>query len=149
MLLLLRVTKKAEPTVPVKPLEIDVGAVHHIVGPGLDVDPVERMDIVHLAIGNMDECWDIAMQVEQRVHLDGGLVPAEFGPGKQREAEIDGGRIERVEAGIEINATRYRRHTAARAMPIKCCAKSAKMRQSCVSLASASVERAMLRRKPR
>ena len=44
------------------------------------------------------------MQIEQRVHLDGGLAGAKSGPGKQREAEIDGGRVERVEAGIEINA---------------------------------------------
>jgi hypothetical protein len=64
------------------------------------------MDVVRLAVGNMEKRWDIAMQVEQCVHLDGGLVAAELGPGKQREAEVDGGRIERVEAGIEVHAER-------------------------------------------
>ena len=44
------------------------------------------------------------MQIEQRVHLDGGLAGAEPGPGEQSEAEIDGRRVERVEAGVEIDA---------------------------------------------
>ncbi len=38
------------------------------------------------------------MQVKQRVHLDGGLVLAEFRPTEQGEAQVDGGRIQRVQA---------------------------------------------------
>ncbi len=44
---------------PVEPLEIEVSAVHGVVGAGLDIDAVERMDIVQLAVGIMDKRWDI------------------------------------------------------------------------------------------
>jgi len=54
----------------------------------------------------MDKCRDIAVQIEQCMHLDGGLAGTELRPGKQGEAEIDGGRIESIEAGIEIDAER-------------------------------------------
>jgi len=38
------------------------------------------------------------------MYLHGGLAPAKIGPGKQRKAQVDGGRIERVEALFEIDA---------------------------------------------
>src|ERR1017187_10574159 len=38
------------------------------------------------------------MQIEQRVHFDGSLLLAKLRPGKQRQAEIDGGRVQRVDA---------------------------------------------------
>jgi len=46
------------------------------------------------------------VQVEQRVHLHSTFALAESGPRKQCEAQIDGGRIERVQALIEIDANR-------------------------------------------
>src|ERR1017187_7715782 len=44
------------------------------------------------------------MQIEQRVHFDGSLLLAKLRPGKQRQAEIDGGRVQRVEAVIQFHA---------------------------------------------
>ena len=61
---------------------------------------------MHLAIGNADERGDIAMQVEQRMHLHRAFVLAEPGPRKQRKAQIDGGRIQHVQALIEVYADR-------------------------------------------
>ena len=90
----------------VKALEIDITAIHHIEGTGFNPMLVEGVDIVHFAIGNADKSWDIAMQVEQRVHLDGALALAKSGPRKQRQTQIDGGRIESVKALIEIDADR-------------------------------------------
>jgi hypothetical protein len=87
-----------------KALEIDVTAIHHVEGSGLDQYLVEDVDIMHFAIGNMDERGDVAMQVEQRVHLYRAFALAESGPRKQCEAQIDGGRIERVQALIEVYA---------------------------------------------
>lgn len=40
------------------------------------------------------------------MHLDGALVRAESRPRKQRETEIDGGRVERVQALIQVHADR-------------------------------------------
>ena len=45
---------------------------------------------------------DVASQVQQRVHLR-HLAPAELGPREQREAQVDGGRLEGL---IEIQADR-------------------------------------------
>jgi len=45
---------------------------------------------MHRAIRNADERGDVPMQVQQSVHLDGGLTLAEFGPGKQRQTQVDG-----------------------------------------------------------
>ena len=47
-------------------------------------------NVVHLAFGDVNEGGDRAMQIEQRVHLDSGLMLAESGPGKERQTEIDG-----------------------------------------------------------
>ena len=48
--------------------------------------------------------WDIAVQIQQGVHFDGTLVLAEFGPRKQGQAQIDGGRIQSVQALVEFDA---------------------------------------------
>jgi hypothetical protein len=48
------------------------------------------------------------VQVEQRVHLEGGFVLAEFRPGEQRQAEIDGGRVDGVQTLVRIDADRIR-----------------------------------------
>ena len=55
---------------------------------------------MRFAIGNADKRGDVAPQVQQRVHLHGGLVPAELGPGEQRKAQVDGGRVQSVETLI-------------------------------------------------
>ena len=91
----------------VEPLEVDVAAIHHVERSGLGQDAVEHVDVVHLAVGNVDEGGDVAAQIEQRVHLDGGLVAAETRPGKQAETQIDGGRIQRVKALVQIHAHRF------------------------------------------
>ena len=61
---------------------------------------------MHFAVGNADKRGDVAVQVQQRVHLDGGLVLAELGPREQRQAQVDGGRVQRVQAVVQIHADR-------------------------------------------
>ncbi len=87
----------------VESLEIDVAAIHHVEGAGLGDDLVEDIDVVHLAIGDADKRGDIAVQVEQGVHLDGGFVLPELRPREQRQTQIDGRGIQRVEAVVEIH----------------------------------------------
>ena len=59
---------------------------------------------MHPAVGNTDKRWDIAVQVEQRVHLHRAFVAAKLRPGKQRQAKIDSGGIQCVQAVVEIHA---------------------------------------------
>ena len=55
-----------------------------------------RIAAIRLLGSSADERGDVAVQVQQGVHLDGGFMLSEFGPGKQGQAEIDGGGVQRV-----------------------------------------------------
>jgi hypothetical protein len=57
-----------------EPVEIDVAAIHHVDGTGLWYQQVEGMDIVQLAVGDVDEAWNVAAQVEQVCIFTAALV---------------------------------------------------------------------------
>ena len=70
-------------------------------------DDARRVLVLELKrIGHLRHLVRIAPQVQQRVHLHGGLAPAELGPREQREAQVDGGRVQSVETLIETHADR-------------------------------------------
>ena len=48
---------------------------------------------MHLAGRNADEYGDGAAQIHDYISFDSGLGLPEMGPGKQRQAQIDGGRV--------------------------------------------------------
>ena len=64
----------------VQPLEIEVATIYHVERTGLDRDIVEDIHVVQFSVGNANKSGDIAVQIQQRVHLHGGLVLAESGP---------------------------------------------------------------------
>ena len=82
------------------------GSIVEIGGAGLGTELVEDVDVVRFAVGNADKRGDVAMQVEQGVHLHSSFVPAELGPPEQRQAQVDGGRVQSVETLIQIHADR-------------------------------------------
>ena len=55
---------------------------------------------------NAKKTGDIAAQIEQRVKLDGSLPASKRGPGKQRETQIDGRRIESIDRPFQIDSER-------------------------------------------
>ncbi len=67
-----------------QPLEINVAAIHDIEGSSFRHDLVQHVDVMHLAIGNANKRWNVATQVQQRMHLDGSFASPEPGPRKQR-----------------------------------------------------------------
>ncbi len=79
-----------------QPLEIEVGPIHHVNRRRLWNQQIEHVDIVQLAVGNMDKAWNIATQIQKRVHLHGDLGAAKRCLGRQRQARINGGRVQRV-----------------------------------------------------
>ena len=85
-------------------VEVDIAPIHDIETAGLEGDPVENVHIVELAIGDMDEGRNVAPQVEQRMEFDRALAFAKAGPGKERQAQIDGGRIERIDRMRQFQA---------------------------------------------
>ena len=88
----------------VQPAIVHVAAVHDVEGAGLGRQLVEHVDIVQLAVGDVDERGDAAAQVHQGVQLHGPLGRPEAGPGEQGQAQVDGGRVERVDGVVEFDA---------------------------------------------
>lgn len=86
----------------VQPLEVHVASIHHVEGSGFDGQDVQHVHVVQLAIADVDEGGDRTAQVQQRVQLDGRLGRAKWRPLEQTQAQIDGGGVQRVDAGIEF-----------------------------------------------
>ena len=73
----------------VQPGEVQITAIHDVEGPRFDWQEVQYIDLVHLAVADMDECRNGTAQIQQRMHLDGGLGRAKRRPVEQRQAQID------------------------------------------------------------
>jgi hypothetical protein len=89
--------------------EVHVAAIHDVETARLDEQQVEHVDIVQLAIADVDEGWNGAAQIEQGVQFDGRLVGTKRRPVEQAQAEIDGGRVQRIDARIELQQRRFLR----------------------------------------
>ena len=86
--------------------EVQIGAVHDVEGPGLHQQFGQGMDIVLAPLGDGQESGDGSPQVQQGVEFDGGLGGAEAGPGKEVEAQIDGGGIQHIRRGGQLGVQR-------------------------------------------
>ncbi len=64
----------------VKTLEVYIGAIHYVERARLRHDGIEDIDVVQFSVGNLNKRGDRAAQVEQGVHLDGGLLGSKPGP---------------------------------------------------------------------
>src|SRR5258708_1673355 len=82
--------------------EIDIAAIHYDEGSGFDGENVESVQIVALSAGDIDEGGNGAVNIDQGMKLYGRLGFSEFGPGEERQAEINGGRVKSVNSRIEI-----------------------------------------------
>ena len=71
----------------IEALEVQVSAIHHVEGTRLGHKQVEDVDIVELAIADMDEGGNGAAQIEQRVQFHRRLGLTKRGPGKQRQTK--------------------------------------------------------------
>src|SRR3989338_7220328 len=76
--------------------EVGEAAIHDVKAASFGYQDVEHIDLVHLAVGDVDESWNIAAQVEQRMHLDGSFCLAEMCPWKDAQAQVDGRGVERI-----------------------------------------------------
>ena len=88
----------------VQPLEVEVPAIHQVVGSWLGQERIEHVDLVHLAVGNVNKARDIAAQTEQGVQFDCGLRRTKRRPGKDRQAQIDCRGVEGVNRLGQIHA---------------------------------------------
>ena len=129
-----------------QPSEVQIVSIHDVDRPGLQQQDVEHIDVAQLAVGEVDEAGNFAAQVQQRMHLHCGLGGAKQRPRKERQTQVDGGRIQCLRRVLQRKANAVAR--IERACSIRRWANSAWIRQSGASLASASVERLISCRTP-
>ena len=82
--------------------KVQVASVHDVERSWLQNQEVQHIDLVHLAIADVDEGRNRASEVQQGVQLDGCLGFAKRRPLEQAQAQIDGGGIQCVDRVLEI-----------------------------------------------
>ena len=85
---------------------VQIAPIHQVEGTSLDHQVVQHIDLVGLPVCDVNEAGDGAMQVQQRVQLDGRFGGAKRCPRMQRQTQIDGGSVEGVNGRIQIDAQR-------------------------------------------
>ena len=63
-----------------EPFKIDIGAVHDVEGPRFGCDLIENVDVMDFPVCDVDKRGNVAVKIQQCMHLDRGFVPAKPGP---------------------------------------------------------------------
>jgi hypothetical protein len=87
---------------PVQAAKIDIPSIHDVDGTSLGYQHVKRVNIVQLAVRDMDKARNVAAQIELCVHLHRRFRRSEMGPWEHRQPKIDGGRIQRVDGFLQV-----------------------------------------------
>src|ERR1035437_5795382 len=87
--------------------EVEIAAIHDVERARFPDQLVEDVHVMHTARRDNDDGGKVALEGQRGVEFDGGLVAAEGGPRKQREAEVNGGGIQSVSSGLEFAAKRF------------------------------------------
>lgn len=84
--------------------EIQITAIHDVERPGFDGQDVQHVDLVGLAIRDMNESGNVAAQVQQSMQFDRRFGSAKWRPREQRQVQVDGGCVQRVDRVVQIDA---------------------------------------------
>ena len=84
-------------------IEIQVPAIEQVVSARLDVQQVQGVDLVSLAVADVNECGDGAAQVQQGVQFDSRLVRAKRCPRINRQAQVYHRSVEGVDGCIQVD----------------------------------------------
>jgi hypothetical protein len=82
--------------------KVQVAPVHDVERAGLQNQDVQHIDLVHLAVADVDEGGNGASQIQQGVQLDSCLGFAKRGPVEQAQTQMDGGGIQGVDRVLEL-----------------------------------------------
>ena len=86
----------------VQPSEVQIASIHDIKGACLDWQEIQNVDLVHLAVADVDKGWDGATQIQQGVQFDGSLGLAKRCPVEQAQTQIDGHGIQRIDRVLQV-----------------------------------------------
>jgi len=84
-----------------QPLEVQISPIHHIERAGFDGQHIQHVDLVGLAVRDMNESRNIAAQIQQSVQLDRSLGCTKRRPWKQRQTQVYGRGIQRVDRAVQ------------------------------------------------
>ena len=84
--------------------KVYVASVYDVERAWLQDQDVQNIDLVHLAIADVDKGRNRASEVQLDVQLDGCLGFAKRRPVEQTQTQIDGGGIQRVDRFLEIES---------------------------------------------
>ena len=82
--------------------EVKVASVKHIAGKSLICEPVHRVDIVYLGIGNPVEYGNLRGDVNLRVDFDSRLGASELSPSEHGHAEVDGCGVDGIKPTMQF-----------------------------------------------
>ena len=87
----------------IKAIEIQIPAVDDIKGSRFEDQLIEDVDIVDLAMSDDHERGDTSPKIQKGMQFHGAFAGSEFGPRKNRQAQIDGGGVQRVGGLIQVD----------------------------------------------
>jgi hypothetical protein len=82
--------------------EIKISPVKHIGCLPFVFQPVHGPGIMHICMADPVENWNLCGNINLGMNLDAGLCASELGPFKDRHAQIDGSRIDRIEPSVKF-----------------------------------------------
>ena len=65
----------------VEPLEVEIAAVHDVVGAGHRHKMVQNVDVVQFSVGNQDKFGNVALEIQQRMQFDRPFGSRNFAQG--------------------------------------------------------------------
>ncbi len=91
---------------PIEPGEVKVASVKHIACQGLVCEPVHRVDIVHLGIGDSVENRNLRDDINLSMDPDARLCASELCPSEYGHAEINCRRVDSIESSMQLELLR-------------------------------------------
>ena len=90
----------------IEPSEVKVTSVKHIARQWLVCEPVHRVDIVHLGVGDSVENRNLSDNINLSMDSDARLCASELCPSEYGHAEVDSRRVDGIESSMQLELLR-------------------------------------------
>lgn len=84
--------------------KVQIGAVKDVEGARRKAQFVQEVHVMDRAGREKDHGRQVAVEVKQGMQFDSGFVAAELGPREKRQAQVDGGGVQRIGGLAEFGA---------------------------------------------
>ena len=91
---------------PIEPGEVKIASVKHIARQRLVCKPIQRVDIVHLGIGDSIEDRNLCDNINLSMDPDARLCASELCPSEYGHAEINSRRVDGIESTMQLELLR-------------------------------------------